>query len=172
MKKLTKNDYEILRVMVEDGITNSIEISRKLNLTDKTIRKRISLMTEMGVYKKAIIVDPKFFGYNLRADFFLKVFKKDIVDITDWLLTKHKHSITYIGRHWGDDNISMQCVFKDGESSEIFENELKQNEFINDYDISIVPIIFKDTYDWRPHENNFNITKKGKEELTERRKRK
>lgn len=169
LKKFTKNDYEILRVMVEKGTTNAKEIAQELNISDKTIRNRISLYKEMEVFKKHIVINPKAFGYSLRIDFFLVVSKMNVIDVTNFLLKNFKHSITYIGRHWGD-NISMQCVFKDGEEAESFEKELKLNNLIKNYDSSIVPIIFKDTYDWRPHQDNFNITNKGMEELKQRRK--
>lgn len=172
MKKLTKNDYEILRVMVETGTTNSEKISKILGLTGKTVRNRMAFMKEEQVFKKAIVIDPSYFGYTLRVDFFLRVLKKDILKVSNWLIENHKHSMTYLGRHWGDDNLSIQCVFKDGISAEIFENELKDHNLINDYDISIVPVIFKDTHDWRPHQSNFNITDKGMKELTERREKK
>ncbi len=168
-KKLTKNDYEILRVMIEKGTTNSKEISTELSLSEKTVRNRIKEMKKAEVFKTAILIDPKQFGYSLRVDFFLKASKTNIIATTEWLLKTHKHKITYLGRHWGDDNISMQCVFKTGEEVEEFENELKNNKDILDYEISIVPMIFKDTYDWRPHQRNFNITSKGMNELAQRR---
>lgn len=170
MKKLSKNDYEILRVISVTGTTNSEKISKELGLSGKTVRNRLNYMKENNVFRKAIIIDPEFFGYSFRADFFLKVFKKDIEAVTDWLVAEHKHTLTYLGRHWGDDNISLQCVFKSGNEAEDFEKLLKGHKLINDYEISMVPAIFKDTNDWRPHQSNFNITPKGFKELKERRK--
>lgn len=168
-KFLKKNDYEILRIMVEKGTTNSMEISRELNISDKTIRNRMAIMKDLGIFKTAVVIDPNVFGYKFKIDFFLKVNKAYVREITDWLLEEHKHNIAYIGRHWGDDNISMQCVFKDSFDVEEFETILKNKEHINDFDMSIVPMIFKDTYDWRPHQSHFNITSKGMAELEERR---
>lgn len=169
MKKLTKNDYEILRVMVEEGTTNSRMIAEKLNLTDKTVRNRRSIMKELGVFKRVVLIDPKIFGYSMRVDFFLKVNKNDIDEVANSLMKEHKHLITYIGSHWGDNNISMQCVFKTGEDGEKFQKILASNPLIEDFKISIVPTVFKDVYDWRPDESNFSITKKAKMELDERR---
>lgn len=168
-KKLTKNDYEILRVMSEKGVTNSKKISEELGISDKTVRNKMKTMKKLGVYKRGIVIEPKFFGYSLRVDFFLHVPKKNVDDVINWLVQSNNHSITYLGRHWGDDNISMQCVFKDGEASEEFERDLNDNPMIEDFELSIVPVIFKDTHNWRPHEEDFNITPKAKRELDERR---
>ncbi len=171
MKKLSKNDYEILRVMAEKGTTNSRKIAEELGISDKTVRNEMKKMKELGVYKKGIVIEPKFFGYTLRLDLFLKVKKKNVEKVLEWLLKTNKHSITYLGRHWGDDNISVQCVFKDAESSEFFQKQLNELKLIDDYEIAVVPVIFTDTYNWRPHQSNFNITPKGKKELDERRKK-
>jgi len=51
-------DYEIIHLLTEDGRMSIGEMAKKLNVTAPTIRSRIKILEEKGLFKVAGLVDP------------------------------------------------------------------------------------------------------------------
>lgn len=51
-------DYEIIHLLTEDGRMSMGEMAKKLDITAPTIRSRIKILEEKGVFKVAGLVDP------------------------------------------------------------------------------------------------------------------
>ena len=58
-------DQNILKILQDDARISFINIARQLELSESTIRHRISRLEDNGIIKKySIIVDPKKIGYH------------------------------------------------------------------------------------------------------------
>lgn len=78
-------DLAIIEILQEDARTPFTEIARKLNVSEATVRKRVSALEREGVIKKySVVVDPVKMGYstialvgiNTNPDKFLNVAEK------------------------------------------------------------------------------------------------
>lgn len=171
IKKLDKKDYEILRAMIILGTKNSKKLAQYTNITDKTIRNRIAKYQENKIFKEAILINANFFGYSIKADFFIKV-QKNIKSqqIIDYLINNYKHNILYLGYHWSEnDDISIQVIFHNTKEIHNFKQKLQQHPLITSIKMIIVPMVIKDTYEWMPDQNNFSISTKELSEIEKRR---
>jgi DNA-binding Lrp family transcriptional regulator len=52
-------DNDIIRNLTEDGRMPIGELAKKLNVTTPTIRKRIKVLEEIGIFKVSGLVDPR-----------------------------------------------------------------------------------------------------------------
>lgn len=55
---LDRLDNEIIRLLTDDGRISIGEMTKKLNVTAPTIRKRIKILEEKGLFKVSGMVDP------------------------------------------------------------------------------------------------------------------
>ncbi len=51
-------DYEIIHLLTEDGRMSIGEMAKKLDITAPTIRSRVKILKENGLFKVAGVVDP------------------------------------------------------------------------------------------------------------------
>ena len=51
-------DNEIIRLLTEDGRMSIGELAKKLNITTPTIRSRIKILEEKGLFKVSGLIDP------------------------------------------------------------------------------------------------------------------
>ena len=173
MKKLDKKDYDILRIMVMYGTTNSEKIASLTNISSKTIRNRIFKYKQNNIFKTAILINPKYFNFTIKADFFIKLFKDIKIEVfIKTFLKKYKHNLLYLGHHWDkDEDISIQTIFQTTKEIVKFKREIESNNMIERFKMIIVPVVNIDTYQWMPHQNNFKLTQKDIANLEARRKK-
>jgi DNA-binding Lrp family transcriptional regulator len=58
MKELDALDYELIRLLTENGRTPTGELAKKLNITAPTVRNRIKDLEEKGIFKVSGLVNP------------------------------------------------------------------------------------------------------------------
>jgi len=51
-------DYEIIRLLTEDGRMSIGEMAKKLDITAPTIRSRVKILEENGLFKVSGVIDP------------------------------------------------------------------------------------------------------------------
>ncbi|MDX2439526.1 MAG: AsnC family transcriptional regulator, partial [Desulfobacterales bacterium] len=51
-------DYEIIHLLTEDGRMSTGEMAKKLDVSAPTIRKRVKILEENGLFKVSGVVDP------------------------------------------------------------------------------------------------------------------
>jgi Lrp/AsnC family transcriptional regulator for asnA, asnC and gidA len=51
-------DYEIIHLLTEDGRMSTGEMAKKLDVTAPTIRSRVKILVENGLFKVSGVVDP------------------------------------------------------------------------------------------------------------------
>ena len=65
--KLDTLDNEIIRLLTENGRMPSGEMSKRLNVTTPTIRKRIKDLEKSGIFKVSGLIDPNQHGEMITA---------------------------------------------------------------------------------------------------------
>lgn len=70
---MDKLDHRLIAELVANGRQSNTELSLKLGISEKTVRRRISHLVEQGIITWAVIPDPAKLGYNIRVFIALEV---------------------------------------------------------------------------------------------------
>jgi Lrp/AsnC family transcriptional regulator for asnA, asnC and gidA len=155
---LSKYDYldrEIIEYLNKDARLSSAEISRKLGVSKRTVHYRIKRLTELGVLRFIAVVNPLSFGYTLAVDIFCELDVGYEHQALEEILKLPE--ICYVAISTGDQDISLQAIFKSGEDLQDFiTHKLHQVPGIRRTKTVLIPRIIKDTYQWVPTETMYN----------------
>jgi len=78
-------DNRLIGELANDARQSNIDLSHKLGVSEKTVRRRIARLVEQGVINWFVIPDPAKLGYSVRAFILLEVEAPHVDDITQSL---------------------------------------------------------------------------------------
>jgi len=78
-------DNKLIGELANDARQSNIDLSRKLGVSEKTVRRRIARLVEQGIISWSVITDPAKLGYSVRAFILLEVEAPHVDDITQSL---------------------------------------------------------------------------------------
>lgn len=82
---MDKLDKRLIAELAEDARRSNIELSQKLEVSEKTVRRRIARLVEDGVISWSVVPDPSKLGYSVRAFILLEVEAPHVDAITQSL---------------------------------------------------------------------------------------
>ncbi len=142
-------DRKIIEILNQDARTASSEIARRVDIPERTVHNRIRRLQEGGYIHPIAVVNPKAFGYTLAVDIFCEVEVGQMVQATEALVAMPE--ISYIAISTGDQDLSIQGLFKDiEEMQEFITTKLHQVPGMRRTRTVLIPRILKDTYQWMP----------------------
>ena len=105
-------DWQIIKVLMQDGRLSSADISRQLgDVSARTVTNRIEILTEKGIINIRSIVNPKSIGYCVLADVFIEVEPGNLREVADCL--GEYPQISYIALATGDTDIIVSIRAKE-----------------------------------------------------------
>jgi len=111
-------DWEIIRLLIDDGRLSSADIARIIgNTSARTITNRIELLTREKIINIRSIVNPEKVGYCVLADVFIEVEPGSLKDVTEILQVYPE--ISYLALAIGEMDILISIRAK--ELDELFE---------------------------------------------------
>lgn len=147
-------DYRILQILNRNARASASEIARALNANERTIRKRIDRLAELGAIRMAAIVNPNAFGYVTAADIFLIVEPEEEQAIIERLTTMPE--ISYIAFGQGTQDLSIEARFKDNdEMREFLRRILPAIPGVTVKGYALVPRILRNIDEWMPRPEDF-----------------
>lgn len=150
-----KTDYKIIRKLQEDARQPAKKIAESLGLNDRTVRKRIDRMVEMGVGRFALILDPGIFGYSISVDIFLEIDPDKVEEIVKKLMDMPQ--ISYIAFGQETNELSLQARYKSTEQLYDFLWKLIPGiEGVKVTKYTLVPRILRNIDEWLPSEEDFS----------------
>ncbi len=149
-------DYEILKELRSDARASASDIARFVNANERTIRKRIDRLVELGAVRLTAIINPRSFGYTMSVDIFLEVDPSHEVQVLD--LFKTMPQITYIAFGEGSKDLSIEARFKNSEEMAIFlRHTIPQIPGVTLKGHALVPAILRNIDEWMPSKQDFGI---------------
>ena len=153
LSKLDRLDNEIITFLNRDARAPSARIARELGIAERTVNNRVKRLIEHDIIQPIAVVNPAAFGFNLAVDIFCELevgyqeqAVKAILDMPE---------VSYLALSTGDQDISLQALFKDGEEMQAFiTNKLHQVPGMRRTRAVLIPRILKDTYEWLPPQNS------------------
>jgi Lrp/AsnC family transcriptional regulator, regulator for asnA, asnC and gidA len=85
IEPMDRLDNSLIAELANDARRSNIDLSRKLGVSEKTVRRRITRLVERGIISWAVIPDPAKLGYSVRAFILLEVEAPHVDDITQSL---------------------------------------------------------------------------------------
>jgi DNA-binding Lrp family transcriptional regulator len=149
-------DYHIIQQLRKDARVSASDIARELNANERTIRKRIDRLVELGAMRLTAVVDPKTFGYNISVDIFLEVDPNQETEILEKFKTMPH--ITYIAYGEGSKDLSIEARFKDAEEMSAFlRHTIYKIPGVTVKGHALVPGILRNIDEWMPPADDFGI---------------
>lgn len=147
-------DFKIIKELSKDARVAASEISRKINVNERTVRRRIDKLIKDKTMRITTIIDPSSFDYNAIADINLKIDPS----ILDEFIEKCKENpnVSYIATGWGKANLAIETRFLDNEDLYNFINNTLPNiEGVEVINFFIIPKIIYNIDEWLPVESDF-----------------
>ena len=154
IKHYDQIDYKIIQELSKDARMSASVIAEKIDVNERTVRRRITRLLETNAIRVTTIVDPSVFGYHSIADINLKVESKVYDAFVE--SCKKDPNICYIATGWGDANLSIETRFLDNEEMYDYINfTLPQTEGVEVVNFFIIPKIIYNIDQWLPEKEDF-----------------
>ena len=125
------------------------EIARRLgDISERAVRYRIDRMINEGVVRISAVARPQVFGLTTIADVWMEVESDRILDVARKMA--EFDNVSYVACGIGESDVSIQIGAKD--TAEIYQfvtEVVRKVPGVRKTTTSIVPLIFKDVYQWR-----------------------
>lgn len=154
MKTYDQIDYFIIKQLSKDARISAAQIASKIDVNERTIRRRINHLIETDAIRITTIVDPSKFGYQSIADINLIV-QPEVYD--DFIESCKKNpNVCYIATGWGKANLAIETRFLDNEEMYDYINyTLPQTKGIEVVNFFIIPKIIYNIDQWLPSKSDF-----------------
>jgi DNA-binding Lrp family transcriptional regulator len=149
-------DYKIIQELRQNARASASAIGRAVGANERTVRKRIDRLLEMGVGHLTMVLEPKIFGYGISVDIFLEIDPNREEDISTQLLQKPQ--ISYLAYGHSTNAMSIEARFKTNEElHEFLRYTLPQINGVKVSRYALVPRILRNIDEWVPPPEAFGI---------------
>lgn len=140
-------DWGIVRILQKDGRTTNTEMARALDVTETTIRNRVSRLLGDGLIEIVAVPTPKAVGLTVSAIIGIST-RLDAIDaVTEKLVACPE--VRYVGLSTGRADILIEAFFKDQEHLlEFVTQTIGAFDGIVDAETSIILRVAKFSYEW------------------------
>ena len=137
---MDKLDLNIIEMLLKNSRTPFMQIARKLNVSESTIRKRVSILEKNGVIKKySLVVDTSKIGFENIALIGIDVSPEKYLDVAKKLTEINE--VRYVASSTGDHMFMLEVWAKNSDELRSLSDKLKGLDGVT----RICPAIIKDT---------------------------
>jgi Lrp/AsnC family transcriptional regulator for asnA, asnC and gidA len=155
LSKFDSLDRTILTLLNQNARLSSASVARHAGVSQRTVNNRIKRLIESNAIQPTAIANPAVFGYPLAIDIFCELEVGHQDQVIQALLELPE--ISYIAISTGDQDLSLQALFKDSEAMhEFITNKLHQIPGMRRTRAVLIPRIIKESSRWLPPEDPFN----------------
>jgi DNA-binding Lrp family transcriptional regulator len=134
---LDEIDRQILDLALADCRLSNVEIARMVGSTETTVRRRISNMQKSGTIRNfSALLQLRKFGNFLKVIMNVKVRKRDMKGLAAELT--RMNNVVSVYRTMGEDDMSVEIIFKDLTEFQSFMDGLQAREEIKSAEYLIV----------------------------------
>jgi len=152
MHKPDELDWQIIKLLIDDGRLSSADISRQLgDVSARTVTNRIETLIEDGIINVRSIVNPEKIGYCVLADVFIEVEPGELRNVADRL--SEFPQISYLALATGDTDIIISIRAK--EINELYDfviETIGKIPGVSQTKTFPMPLKLKDITSWLPPE--------------------
>lgn len=140
-------DRRIVAVLQDDGRTSNRAMGRMLDVSEATVRNRISRLLSEGLINIVAVPTPRAVGMTLSAILGVSVSLRHIDAVVAELTTKPE--VRYVGLSTGRYEVILEAFFNDQEHLlEFVTKDLGHMEGVTQVESSIILRVAKFSYEW------------------------
>ena len=143
-------DWQIIKMLNDDGRMPSAEIARKLgDVSARTVTNRINALIEHGIINVRAVVNPEKVGYSVMADVFVEVEPGRVREVAE--LAAEFPQSSYVACATGETDVSISLRVRSIE--ELFEfvtEKLGKIPGVRRTQSFLLPVKIKDLDTWLP----------------------
>ncbi len=144
---LDKNDMKIIRILQQDGRTPNTDIARQLEVSESTIRNRISRLIDSEVIQIVAVADPFKLGLDVAAMIKIHSDVKKVDQVADEL--RKIDEIWYIALATGRSTFDVEVYVKNiHQLHHLLEKRIWAIDGIEQTETSVVLSYLKRDYRW------------------------
>ncbi|RNF39498.1 Lrp/AsnC family transcriptional regulator [Planococcus salinus] len=143
---LDELDKGIIKCLTKDGRISFAELSKKMNVTEKTIRLRYKNLCDREIIDVVGIVNPIALGLKAGAIIQIKVKSKSISTVIEELM--NIDIIRYVTLTTGEYPLLVQITVKDQEKITEVLKEINQIEAVTDINTIMQLEVYKNTFEY------------------------
>ena len=141
-------DRQIVALLVRDGRASAAEMSRALNVSERTVRYRVERLLAADVMQVSAIVSPQALGFRVIADVFVEVAPGEVERVARQLV--RCESVSYVAASIGKGDLSIQVCARDAdELAHIVGKVVGSIPGVQHTRTVLVPWKLKDVYEWQ-----------------------
>lgn len=150
MYKPDRTDWEIIKLLNEDGRMPSAEIARQLgNVSARTVTNRINALSKHGIIDVRAVINPENVGYGIMADVFIEVEPGRVREVAEEVALLPQ--ISYVACAAGESDVSVSLRVRSIEELFNFVNEkLGKIKGVRRTQSYLLPLKIKDIDTWLP----------------------
>ncbi len=149
-------DYKIIEELRQDARRSASDIARAVGANERTIRKRLDHILDLGAIRATAIVNPEAFGYSTVVDVFLDVEPDREAEVIQRFMTMQE--ISYVAYGHGSRDVSIEARFKDNDAMrEFLRHTLPAIPGVKVTASLLVPRILKNIDSWMPRPQDFGL---------------
>ncbi len=147
-------DYSIIELLKENSRMPAITIAQKLDVNQRTVRKRIERLLEMGIGRFTLVLEPQVFGYGISIDIFMEIEQEKSDSIVNKLLAMPE--ISYLAYGQETHELSVAAHFKNTEELyDFLRVTIPSIDGIVVTKYALVPRILRNIDQWMPQKEDF-----------------
>ncbi len=128
---MNPKDLQIISHLRRDARVSLTKLSKSTQIPVSTIYDRIKSNEQQYIKKHTALIRFDKLGYNVRANFSIRVDPKEKEDLKEHLM-RHR-SVNSLYRVSGEHDFMVECIFKEMRDSEDFIQSLVERFTIRDY---------------------------------------
>jgi DNA-binding Lrp family transcriptional regulator len=149
MVQLTDLDQRIIGCLLQNVRLPASEVARRVGSNERTVRNHIDKLMAKGVFRPSAVLSPEALGFSISVDIFITLDPTKEDEAIETLL-RHPQ-VTYLAYSSGEQDISVQAVFKDSNQLYIFmRNELSAIPGIKSSRTVLTAKVLKSPSQWAP----------------------
>lgn len=147
-------DYQIILQLREDARRLASDIARALGANERTVRKRINRLVQVGAVRLTAILDPVAFDYLTAVDIFLEIDPVEEEQVIAQL--EAIPEISYIAFGQGTRDLSIEGRFKSNQDMyDFLRLKLPAIPGLQVKGYALVPRILRNIDEWIPPASDF-----------------
>jgi len=146
-KEVDQIDSRMINLLQKDGRISNIEISKRLNISEATVRTRLKRLIDEEYLQIVAVSNPLKLGFNVTGDLYIHVEMKKIENVIREL--KKIKELWYIVMTTGDADINAEFVVKTLEDlNDLVYNRISAIDGVIRVETSVILKFIKRNYDF------------------------
>lgn len=151
-KDIDSIDSRIITLLQKDGRLSNIDIAKKLDISEATVRSRVKRLIDSEIIQIVAVCDPYLLGFEMTGDLYIHIEMKKLDSVLAEL--KKLKELWYIIMTSGESNINAEFIVKTREElNDLVYNRISRIDGVIRIETSLIMKYIKRDYGYGTAQN-------------------